>query len=375
MIRPFTVFWTLVVSMVSATDAPLAAQQSCTLCASADSLVKRFRLPESPIPSREAAGWRVPRKIVVVGGSDWVSALRTVAPGVEVIGVQSPAAALPLLADADVYIGHCGPDILKAGKQLRWLQMVSAGADRCASLPEVAGRQVVLTNAQAIYGPQLADHAMGLLLALTRRLNFYQEQQRRGVWNDVDAASGVWELEGKTMLIVGLGGIGTEIARRANAFGMHVIATRNSSRERPSFVDYVGLSSEAATLAARSDVVVNVVPLTRETRGMFDAAFFRQMKPTALFVNVSRGETVVTNDLVDALRTRRIAGAALDVVDPEPLPTKHPLWKMPSVVITPHTGGASDQGNARMLLVAVENVRRYVRGDRLLSVVDIRRGY
>jgi phosphoglycerate dehydrogenase-like enzyme len=177
------------------------------------------------------------------------------------------------------------------------------------------------------------------------------------------------------MLVVGLGGIGTEIARRANALGMRVLATRNSSREGPDFIDYVGLSDEVNALAARADVVVSAVPLTGETTGMFDAAFFRAMKPAAYFINVSRGETAVTDDLVEALRDGRIAGAGLDVTDPEPLPAGHPLWSMPNVILTPHIAVASDVFFQTVLTLAAENVRRYAAGEPMISVVDLARGY
>jgi phosphoglycerate dehydrogenase-like enzyme len=360
---------------IAGLSAAASAQPPCPSCVSPDSLIRRFRLTEASTPIRQSAGWRSPVKIVTVGGREWAAALKAIAPAAEIIGVSSDAAALAALADADVYIGPCYPDVIRVGTRLRWVQMVSAGAERCANLPEVTQRGITLTNAQAIYAPAMADHAMALLLALSRRMGLFHEQQRRGVWRQDGVDAGMFELEGKTMLVLGLGGIGTEIASRAHAFGMRVIATRNSSREGPAFVEYVGLSNEAATLAARADVVVNVVPLTPETRGLYDASFFRSMKETAFFISVGRGETVVTSALVEALRARRLAGAALDVTDPEPLPSRHPLWKMPNVVLTPHSGGASDVSDRRLLVLATENLRRYVSGDRMLSVVDPRRGY
>jgi phosphoglycerate dehydrogenase-like enzyme len=153
---------------------------------------------------------------------------------------------------------------------------------------------------------------------------------------------GIWELEGKNLLVIGLGGVGTEVARRAHALGMRVRATRNTGREGPDFVEYVGLANEALPLAEWADVIVNCTPLTPDTRGMFNASFFSAMKPSAYFINVGRGESVVTDDLVSALQARRLAGAALDVTDPEPLPRNHTLWRMPNVIITPHVAVASD---------------------------------
>jgi len=185
----------------------------------------------------------------------------------------------------------------------------------------------------------------------------------------------MWELDGKTMLVVGLGGIGTEVAHRAHALGMRVVATRRSSRSGPEFVDYVGLADELVALLAEADVVVNATPLTAETEGMFDAAFFAGMKPTAYFINVGRGRSVVTDDLVAALEAGKLAGAGLDVTDPEPLPPSHPLWRLPNVIITPHVAASSIEARERQRIVIRENLRRYAAGEPMLSVVSVTRGY
>jgi len=156
---------------------------------------------------------------------------------------------------------------------------------------------------------------------------------------------------------------------------MRVIATRGSRREGPAYVDYVGLSDEAVELAKQADVVVNAAPLTPQTRGMFNEAFFQAMKPSAYFISVGRGKSTVTDDLVKALRSGAIAGAALDVTEPEPLPEDHPLWSMPQVLITPHVSAQTAGSMQRVMVLVTENLRRYVAGDALLSVVDIKRGY
>ncbi|MFC1701722.1 NAD(P)-dependent oxidoreductase, partial [Pseudomonadota bacterium] len=154
-----------------------------------------------------------------------------------------------------------------------------------------------------------------------------------------------------------------------------VLATRNSRREGPEYVDYVGLANELNVLAAQADVVINTAPLTDQTRGIFNAEFFNAMKPEAFFITVGRGGSTVTDDLVAALNSGAIKGAGLDVTDPEPLPEGNPLWTMPRVIITPHTAGRSDKGRDRLYLMVKENLRRYVNGEPMLSVVDIERGY
>jgi phosphoglycerate dehydrogenase-like enzyme len=214
-----------------------------------------------------------------------------------------------------------------------------------------------------------------MMFALGRKLPAFMAAQREGQWERDLADEGMWAMEGKTVLVVGLGGIGTEVARRAHALGMKVIAIRNSRREGPPYVARVGLPGELLGFAREADFVVNTAPLTDATRGMFDAAFFGAMRRGAHFINVGRGQSVVTGDLVAALRSGQVGGAGLDVTDPEPLPPDHPLWQVPNVIITPHVSTRSDLGAQARWAVARENLRRYVAGERMLSVVDVERGY
>src|SRR5882672_9184803 len=183
------------------------------------------------------------------------------------------------------------------------------------------------------------------------------------------------DLEGKTVLVVGLGGIGTEVARRAHAFGMKVTATRASGRTGPDYVSYVGLPEELPALAKDADFVVNCTPLTPATTGIFNAKFFALMKPTAYFLSVGRGRSTVTTDLIAALKDKRVAGAGLDVTDPEPLPAESPLWRMPNVIITPHVSADTALANEIKVEILRDNIRRYVAGEPMLSVVDIGKGY
>jgi phosphoglycerate dehydrogenase-like enzyme len=344
-------------------------------------LIARFTLPIDRSPSRARPNWAAPKKIVALGDTSFATRLRAVAPGADVFASLDVPTVLRALPGADVFIGLCTADVLRASSALKWIQLASAGADPCASLPELTQRNILLTNAQGIYGPQIADHVMATILAFSRKAHRFIAEQKTEQWsiaianpNDI-AALGLWELEGKNLLVIGLGGIGTEVARRAHGFGMRVRATRNSGRDGPPFVEYVGLANEAMELAKWADVVVNCTPLTPDTRGMFNARFFAAMKPTAYFINAGRGESVVTDDLVAALRAGRIAGAGLDVTNPEPLPRGHPLWQMPNVILSPHIAVASDQVFGRYYTLAIENVRRWVAGEPLVSVVDVRRGY
>ena len=184
------------------------------------------------------------------------------------------------------------------------------------------------------------------------------------------------ELHGRTMLVVGLGGVGTQIAKRADAFGMRVVAVDpNTTMERPPFVFAVHPPAKLMELLPQADVVVLACPLTEQTRGLVGKSQLAAMKSSALLINVARGPVVKTADLMDALTQKRIAGAGLDVTDPEPLPDDHPLWRMRNVVVSPHQGGQSEGAVDRQWRLFRENVRRFVAGERLLCVVDKQKGY
>jgi phosphoglycerate dehydrogenase-like enzyme len=343
-----------------------------------EAMIEELGLRQSSIPVSESPGWKRPSRVLVrESRPERLEAFRSVAPGVEIVAVGSAGEAARLASGAQAIIGICDQRIFDNEPGLHWVQLYSAGVDRCMKVPAMHQGQRLLTNGQRIASPALAETAIALTMALVRGLDVYHANQLRSDWQRDVGLEGeqLMELDGRTMLVVGLGGIGSQTARRANALGMRVIATRNSRREGPDYVEYVGLADETLELARRADVVVNTVPLTDRTRGMFDADFFAAMKPTAFFISMGRGASTVTDDLVAALRNGDIAGAGLDVVDPEPLPADHPLWTMPRVILTPHTGGRSDRSSERLFLLVRENLRRYVAGEPMLSVVEIERGY
>jgi phosphoglycerate dehydrogenase-like enzyme len=346
-------------------------------------LIEDLGLRQGPQPIREATYWQKPRRIVVLmearqrqSRPDAVEWLKPVAGDAEFVVASSRKEMTNLLDGADVLLGYCTHETLTNGKDLRYILNYSAGVDKCMSSPLIKERDLLVTNMQRIYGPGIAEHTIGMMYMLTRKLHVFHDRQREQQWDrKAVARTQMWEVQGRTMLVVGLGGIGTEIARRAAALGMRVLATRNSSREGPDFVEYVGLSHELAELARQADVVVNATPLTPATTGLFDRKFFSEMKPGTYFINVGRGKSVVTGDLIEALNSGHLGGAALDVQDPEPLPPGHPLWSAKNIIITPHISAGSDAQMERYWLVVRENLRRYTSGERMLNVVDIKRGY
>jgi phosphoglycerate dehydrogenase-like enzyme len=326
----------------------------------------------APHPIREHAGWRTPKLILVSPRlHEQMAALRAAAPSVTLVELN--AATPAQIAAADATIGVCSGDVLAKATHLQWIQWLGAGVEGCVQEPLLRERNPVLTNMQSAAAPSMAEHVIGMMLVLSRHLDYYLKQQAQGHW--ADEAPALADLSGKTVLVVGLGGIGTEVAKRAHAFGMKVIATRASGRTGPDYVSYVGLPDELLKLTQDADFVVNCAPLTPQTTGIFNAAFFATMKPGAYFLNVGRGRSAVTADLIAALTTGKIAGAGLDVVDPEPLPATSPLWRLPNVIITPHVSAATAMADSQRTLLLRENLRRYAAGEALLAVVDVERGY
>jgi len=361
---------------------PAIFLMSLSLFASAAELpagLQGLGLREAAQASRDLPGWEKPTRIVVrnVFGQDLAAQLGAGLSGVELVGVTTVAEARAAVVGAQGLVGFCDQEIFDAADQLHWVQVYWAGVEDCVSEPTMAAGGIVLSNGQRLSGPAIAEHTLGLMFAMTRGLNSYYQAQLTQRWQPSFSVSpaGRGEVSGATLLVVGLGGIGTQVAERAHGLGMRVLATRGSRRSGPDYIEYVGLADEAPELARQADVVVNAAPLTPATEGMFNASFFAAMKPSAYFISVGRGQSTVTADLIAALRKGEIAGAALDVTDPEPLPNDHEAWTVPGLIITPHVAAQSPESLQRIGLLVAENVRRYVGGEPLLSVVDVKRGY
>lgn len=334
----------------------------------------KLGLKEGAPPTRDAAGWTPPKKLVAY----WVdekklAALKRIAPEMEFIPVRSDEEALKQLEDADALVGPVTPELFRACKQLRWAHSISAGVESYL-FPEFIGSGVVLTNGKGLYGPAIADHVMGFILMFSKGLTERYENKLKGEWNRTSRFQ-LMDLEGKTLLILGLGGIGGQIARRAAGFGMTILAVDPQSMEKPQYVQAIVPPDRLGEVLPQADFVVSTVPLTKRTLHYFNKSCFDAMKSTAYFMNVGRGETVNQDDLIQALRNKTITGAALDVADPEPLPPDSPLWTMENVIITPHVSGFSDGSEKRSWLLLRENVRRFANGLPLLNVVDKKAGY
>lgn len=341
---------------------------------SAAQLIDTLGLHVAPSPVRERSGWRPPRVILVMAPlHDLLPQLQQVAPAVRFVEMDK---ATPRdIAAADATFGVCSAEVLKQAQHLAWIQWPAAGVERCVQQPLLRERAPLVTNLQRTMGPSIAEHVIAMMLALSRHFEDFYREGQQGHWATEDSAPELEDVGGKTVLVAGLGGIGTEVARRAHALGMRVVATRASGHEGPDFVSYVGLPDELGKLAHDADYVVNCLPLTPETTGIYNKEFFAGMKHSAYFISIGRGRSTVTADLTAALTQGTIAGAGLDVVDPEPLPADNPLWHAPHLIITPHVAANTAVAEQTRNAVLIENLRRYVAGEPMLSVVDISKGY
>jgi phosphoglycerate dehydrogenase-like enzyme len=364
----------LIVSAWVAATPAVGAEATTSAPAAAAELINKLGLHVAAQPVRERPGWRPPRVVLINKEMEELRpALQQAAPRAKLIEVS--VASPSQIAAADATIGVCSAEVLAQAKQLQWIQWPAAGVDRCVQQPLLRERHLLLTNLQRTMGPSMAEHVLALMLALSRHFDYFLKQQQEAHWAHEDTTPQLSDLDGKTVLVVGLGGIGTEVARRAHALGRRVTATRASGRDGPDYVSYVGLPDELLKLAKDADFVVNCAPLTAQTTGIFNREFFAALKPGAYFISVGRGRSTVTADLIAALASGRLAGAGLDVVDPEPLPPDSPLWHLPNVLITPHISADTPVSEEQRNLVLVENLRRYAAGEPMISVVDIERGY
>jgi phosphoglycerate dehydrogenase-like enzyme len=306
---------------------------------------------------------------------DWIAPLKPEAArrGLKVSWVGYGPGGAGSLAGAEVFFrpDHAPgwTESLAAATDVRWFHTTSAGVDNI--LPLVASRGIVLTESGTVYRIAMGEFVLAQMLFLAKHLGTYRDRQSAGRWQGVQHE----ELHGRTCGIVGLGPIGLGVAERAAAFGMRLLGCRRSGRPAEAVTDVVAPAG-LDRLWRESDYIVLACPLTPETRHLVNAAALTAMKPNARLINVARGAIVDTDALLAALQSGRLAGAALDVTDPEPLPPEHPLWRLPNVFITPHNApGNADDLNRRKMALFLDNLALYLAGRPLLNLVDPARGY
>lgn len=316
------------------------------------------------------------QKKVLVADPGLAQDLVSVNSGARIVEVTS-SDVMREIADADAYIGNITSAEVRAGKNLKWVSVMSAGVENVLfpkdGSSDLRDSNIILTNNKIVQGPEIADHALAMLLMLSRNLNVLYRNDQQQIWNP-RSFHGI-ELRGKTAVVIGVGGIGTQISLRANAFGMNVIGVDPEDKPFMPFIQRVVKPDQLDEVLPEADVVFISAPHTPKSHKMMGASQFQLMKKNSYFIAVSRGGIYDMNGLVKALDEKRLAGAGVDVTDPEPLPKDHPLWKFPNAVITPHVAGRSDQDAGRMVGTIKENLKRFVAGKPMINVVDKRKGY
>ncbi len=319
---------------------------------------------------------------------DRLEALEAASKGATIVNASSAAEAEAAMPGADAFVGKITPAMLAAADRLRWVQSFTASLEHYM-FPELVSHPCVLTNVRGLFGDVIADQVMGYVLCFARNLHTYIRRQVEhryeplggesarvsnqtgpGIVNDMDRAT--IYLPDSTLGIIGMGGIGCEIARRALAFKMTVRGVDRFPERvnAPDGVQSIWGVDGLAELLRVSDFAVIAAPHTPETAGWFNAQTLSHLRPSSYLINIGRGAIVVLDDLVAALKAGKLAGAALDVYEIEPLPKDHPLWDFPNVILTPHTAGYSPVIAARHLATLVENVGRFAHGEPVLNVVD-----
>lgn len=304
--------------------------------------------------------------------AEQLSEMKERAPEFELITVQDPQ---EMLAVVEIIYGWKKEltELISENKlpQLRWIQASSAGVDYL-DLDLFQKHNITLTNGSGIHGIPIAESVFGMLLFYTRGIKKASEDQKDAMWDQVTR---LIELQGKTIMIVGTGKIGFEVGRLAKAFGMETIGVNRSGRQ-VEYMDTVIRQTEITVELPKTDIVVNSLPLTDETNGFYNEKLFNQMKKHTLFINVGRGASVKTNDLIQAIKSNNIAFAGLDVFEEEPLASDSPLWKMPEVLITPHISGIAEHFKKRLGAIFLENLTAYIGKESLpKNVVDYSRSY
>jgi len=299
--------------------------------------------------------------------------LMSVAPGSNFIFTSAKEVNRETLEDAHIIIGNPPLDMVKGCKNLKWLQLDSAGADLFVK-EGVLPRGVKLTNSTGAYGLAISEHMIGVLLSIYKKLYLYRDNQNNNIWKNEGEVKSIY---GCTALVIGLGDIGGDFAKRIKALGGYTIGVRRSDTNKPEYLDELYLMDKIDELLPKADVVALSLPETKETYKLFSKEKISKMKEDSVLINVGRGTAIDTEALCDALESGKLLGAALDVTDPEPLPKDHRIWEIKNAIITPHVSGNYNlkETHHRIVKIAVNNLERFIKGEELRNVVNLSTGY
>ena len=310
---------------------------------------------------------------------EWLAqAIRQRYPEMKVVHLPDYKGLEAELPDTDIFVGwSLRPEQFALAKKLKWIHATAAGVNQLM-YEGVRRSSVVVTNSRGVMTIPMAEHTLGLILALARRIPSAVQHQAQKHWAQQD----IWneqppptEINGRTLLVVGYGAIGQELGRRARALGMRVVGVKRDPSRGTEHADAVVGSDRLREVLGEADFVVLATPVTPETEHAFGQQEFETMKESAHFINVGRGTLVETGALIEALQKKKIAGAAIDVAEQEPLPPESPLWSAPNLLITPHLSAASERLWHRHAALLLDNLNRYFKGQELRNVVDKQRGY
>jgi len=310
---------------------------------------------------------------------DWaVEELQRKFPDVEVVKLTSNERVLQEISDSDIlFAWSVRPEHVEAARKLKWIHTGMAGLSSIL-IPEVVNSDIIVSNSKGVHAITIAEHTLALMLQFSRRLVPCVERQREALWRRRqiwEAPLSFDELYGKTACVLGLGAIGSEIAKRAFAFGMRVIGIRRRIEDKPAWVETIYPPNMLDEILPKVDYLIIATPATEETTRMIGRRQFDRMKRSAFVVNIARGEIIDQPALMEALNGDRIAGAGLDVFVPDPLPDGHPLFSTRNLVLTPHVSGISPMLWPRIMELWVENIQRFLAGRPLINQVDKKRGY
>ncbi|WP_224036584.1 D-2-hydroxyacid dehydrogenase [Clostridium gelidum] len=278
-----------------------------------------------------------------------------------------------IVQKADIIIGNPPAEMLIGSPNLKWLQLNSAGSDDYIK-EGILKKEILLTNATGAYGLAISEHMIGVLLQLFKKLHIYRNNQKLHLWKDEGEVKSIY---GSRVLIIGLGNIGGEFAKRVKAFGGYIIGVRRTNTEKPDFIDELYLMDKIDELLPIVDVVALTIPGTKETYKMFSKEKFKLMKDGAVLLNVGRGNVLDTDELCYAVESGHLLGAGIDVVDPEPLPENHRIWDIENIIITPHVSGGYHipETLESIVQISAKNLRNFMNKDRLVNIVNFSTGY
>lgn len=293
--------------------------------------------------------------------------LEEIAKGAEILYTDAASVTEEQVQNANIILGNVPAGMIQESENLEWMHLNSAGYDNYVK-EGILRKETLLTNSGGAYGKAVSEHMFAMLLALQKKLHLYRDDQKKHLWADEGE---VMSIADTTILILGTGDIGKHFAKMAHALGAYVIGIKRMPAECPEYIDELYSMEKLRELLPKADAVVSFLPSTEETRGLFDKELFALMKKGSFLVNGGRGDLVCTEDLCDALENGIIAGVAIDVTSPEPLPKEHRIWEIPNAFVTPHVSGFYHLPDTlrNVVSICMENVRRYADHEELKNIV------